>query len=192
MEYTNRQKTGGFTLIELLVVISILGFLATTVMASLNDARKKSYYAKAAADRQSLIRALELYYDDRGYYPPGGNAIMNLTTLPGGGWNTLATHLQPYLNEMATPAFPSVGSGGNVYQGYVYSAGTKTSPAIWRISDSLDGSFVACVSIYDGYWIDFILPQQSALNRSDGGVDPDGIDSFGGNYVISANLYDCI
>lgn len=60
----------GFTLIELLVVISIIGLLASVVMASLNSARAKGRDAKRKADFSQIVRALELYYDTYNAYPP--------------------------------------------------------------------------------------------------------------------------
>jgi prepilin-type N-terminal cleavage/methylation domain-containing protein len=66
MKSTNKR---GFTLIELLVVISIIGLLSSIVMAALSDARAK---ARDAANIRSLIEtrtALQMYFNDKGYYP---------------------------------------------------------------------------------------------------------------------------
>ena len=52
-----------FTLIELLVVVAIIGILSSTVLASLNSARKKGRDARRVADIKQLQLALELYYD---------------------------------------------------------------------------------------------------------------------------------
>lgn len=59
----------GFTLIELLVVISIIGILASVVLASLNSARRKSRDARRVADIKQIQLALELYFDSKGEYP---------------------------------------------------------------------------------------------------------------------------
>lgn len=64
------KTLGGFTLIEFLVVISIIGLLASIVMASLNSVRAKGRDAKRIADLHQIGRALELYYDTQGQYPP--------------------------------------------------------------------------------------------------------------------------
>lgn len=61
----------GFTLIELLVVIAIIGILSSVVLASMNSARKKSRDARRQQDLKGISTALELYYDQNGYYPQG-------------------------------------------------------------------------------------------------------------------------
>lgn len=59
----------GFTLIELLVVISIIGVLASVVLASVNTARMKARDAKRLADVRQLVLVLQLYYDDNNAFP---------------------------------------------------------------------------------------------------------------------------
>ncbi len=57
------KNTKGFTLIELLVVISIIGVLASIVLASLNSARVKARDARRIADLDQIKTALNFYYD---------------------------------------------------------------------------------------------------------------------------------
>ncbi|MFA5934329.1 MAG: prepilin-type N-terminal cleavage/methylation domain-containing protein [Candidatus Paceibacterota bacterium] len=68
----NRNKfLKGFTLIEILVVVSIIGFLTTIVIVSLNNAKEK---AKETAGIQQLAQvknAINMFYSDNGYYPGG-------------------------------------------------------------------------------------------------------------------------
>jgi type II secretion system protein G len=59
----------GFTLIELLVVVSIIGLLASVVLASLDVARTSARDTRRLADIKALQTALELYYNDFGSYP---------------------------------------------------------------------------------------------------------------------------
>lgn len=54
----------GFTLIELLVVISIIGILATLVVANLNEARARARDVRKKQGMRELKTALQLYYND--------------------------------------------------------------------------------------------------------------------------------
>lgn len=58
-----------FTLIELLVVISIISFLSSITLASLNTARAKGRDAFRIQSLKELQKAVELYYDKNGEYP---------------------------------------------------------------------------------------------------------------------------
>jgi len=60
----------GFTLIEILVVIAIIGILSSVVLASLATSRAKARDARRIADLEEVKKALELYYDSNGAYPP--------------------------------------------------------------------------------------------------------------------------
>jgi len=64
----NYQATG-FTLIELLVVISIIGLLSSLAVVSLNSARIKARDAKRLADVRQVQTAIELFFNERGFYP---------------------------------------------------------------------------------------------------------------------------
>lgn len=66
------RKHKGFTLIELLVVIAIIGVLSSSVLASLNTARKKARDARRLSDMKQIYMAMELYYDEHGTYPTDG------------------------------------------------------------------------------------------------------------------------
>ena len=62
-----RDKSArGFTLIELLVVIAIIGVLASVVLASLNNARRKSRDARRLTDIKQIGIALQLHFDGAG------------------------------------------------------------------------------------------------------------------------------
>lgn len=59
-----------FTLIELLVVISIIGLLASVVLAGLSNTKTSADEVKALSDMQEIRRILQLYATDhQGYYP---------------------------------------------------------------------------------------------------------------------------
>jgi prepilin-type N-terminal cleavage/methylation domain-containing protein len=75
---TNHQA---FTLVELLVVIVIIGILSTLAIIALGNIRAKSRDAKRVADLKQISTALELFYDDHGYYPTiitPGNSLMSV------------------------------------------------------------------------------------------------------------------
>lgn len=59
----------GFTLVELLVVVSLVGILATLVLANLNSARQRGRDAQRKSDLKNIATALRLYYNDYGTYP---------------------------------------------------------------------------------------------------------------------------
>lgn len=60
----------GFTLIELLVVISIIGLLASIILATLNGARENAEVAFAIREIEEVRNAIHIYYADTGEYPP--------------------------------------------------------------------------------------------------------------------------
>ncbi len=68
----------GFTLIEILVVIAIIGILSSVVLASLATSRAKARDAKRVADIDEVRKALELYYDSNGAYPPTNTPTFSL------------------------------------------------------------------------------------------------------------------
>lgn len=70
-----KKSSKGFTLVELLVVIAIIGILATLLLLQLGTARGKARDAKRVSDLNQVASALELFYDDYGYYPRGGNDL---------------------------------------------------------------------------------------------------------------------
>lgn len=70
----------GFTLIELLVVIAIIGVLASIVLASLNNARRKSRDARRITDIKQIQLALELYFDGQSNTYPAASATCNAAT----------------------------------------------------------------------------------------------------------------
>lgn len=81
------SSTRGFTLIELLVVVSIIGFLASVVLASVNTARIKGEDAKRLSDLRQINHALELYHTQFGSYPATAGAGWQMINNSGWGVN---------------------------------------------------------------------------------------------------------
>ena len=130
-----RAKQRGFTLIELLVVIAVIGILASVILASLNSARVKARDARRKSDIKQISTAIEMYYNDHGFYPPGNNIAGTnqfcMSTPTGasgetsdeyGCWKeggTLATALKPYIPQLPTDPTNKVSAcwadGGHFY-----------------------------------------------------------------------------
>lgn len=73
-----RIKNKAFTLIELLVTISIIGILATLLVANFNSTRQRARDAQRKSDLRNIQTALRLYYNDCGEYPTGsGGGLLN-------------------------------------------------------------------------------------------------------------------
>lgn len=89
------MKNKGFTLIELLVVVSIIGLLATLVVANLNSARARARDAARKSDLKNISTALRLYYNDRSVYPSNNSSgsIMGC----GSGGTSVCTWGQPWV-----------------------------------------------------------------------------------------------
>jgi prepilin-type N-terminal cleavage/methylation domain-containing protein len=88
-----------FTLVELLVVIAIIGILSSVALAALDSARAKARDTRRIADLGQIRTALEMYYNDHGYYPPVGcgwncNGYYHSYS---SAWNTLKSSLSPYI-----------------------------------------------------------------------------------------------
>lgn len=63
-----RASKKGFTLIELLVVISIITFLVSVLLTSLNDSRKKAFEASLSESFFALRNNIALYYSEYSAY----------------------------------------------------------------------------------------------------------------------------
>ncbi len=64
-----KKRLQGFTMIELIVVIAILGLLSTIGLVSFRTAQIKGRDAQRKSDLTQIQKALEIYYNDYGYYP---------------------------------------------------------------------------------------------------------------------------
>lgn len=71
------SRNNGFTLIELLVVITVIGILASVILASLNSARTKGQEAAIKSNLRNMIATAELSYDATGDYSGACAAIQS-------------------------------------------------------------------------------------------------------------------
>jgi prepilin-type N-terminal cleavage/methylation domain-containing protein len=72
MAYRINKIHRGFTLIELLVVIAIIGILSAIVLVALDDARERGRDGTRKSQFNEVLKALEMYYSDFGFYPDDG------------------------------------------------------------------------------------------------------------------------
>ncbi len=109
-------KCKGFTLIELLVVIAIIGILSGVVLAAVGKTRMAARDTRRIADIRQLESALDMYFNDKGYYPPvnpdaaTGACSANVDCYDTRGWvwsykpnewqNKLGSHLSQYIQRM--------------------------------------------------------------------------------------------
>ncbi len=115
------RKKAGFTLMELLLAIAILGFLITVTVYSVNLGRQKGRDSQRLADLSSIVKALELYLQANGHYPPsscGYDCEGWLVSYNTAQWDTLATALDPFIDKL--PVDP-VNSGCNPWVEGCYS-----------------------------------------------------------------------
>lgn len=102
----------GFTLIELLVVVSLIGILATLVLANLNAARQRGRDAQRKADFRNIQTALRLYYNDYGVFPASsGGQIVGCGSGPGAcawGEESFATGGHVYMSTLPNDSLSDV------------------------------------------------------------------------------------
>jgi len=80
----------GFTLIEVLIVVSIIGLLASIVLASVSAFRSRGRDTRRLADIRQIQGALEFYYSTNGSFPPGTWAQAKTTLEQLSGINKLS------------------------------------------------------------------------------------------------------
>lgn len=116
----------GFTLVELLVVISIIGFLSSVVLASLNGVRIKADNAERVSTVGQYYNAFFLFYDDYDAFPwesglPSGGEICMASTVTNCDTHPISTNiitsLSPYIKlALAFQIFEGFDSGISIGQ----------------------------------------------------------------------------
>ena len=76
---TNKKLLTGFTLMELLIVMTIIGLLATVVLASLSNAKARARDARRVSDMNTLTKAMSLYLSIKDIYPVTGGTLPGVT-----------------------------------------------------------------------------------------------------------------
>jgi len=157
------EKSKSFTLIELLVVIFITGLVAALVIVNVSSARAKARDAKRKADLRSIQTALEIYYEQKGFYPittstwdsggtinadPGCTSIQNIESgTRNSNWipELVESRILPFLPKDPRPV-PQAGektykTACYMYQSdgttYVLSAWNTVETSIVDVGDSL-------------------------------------------------------
>ena len=157
------QNKQGFTIVELLIVIVVIGILAAITMVAFSTTQGRARDAQRKSDVEAIVKALELHYNDKGYYPnattytPGSTTINAAwSTTADASWANLEAVLQPYINKLprdpaSTPAVDIRSVVGYDYQyfgnqstycgvapgqAYVLNYRLESSPQV----DNLDGT----------------------------------------------------
>lgn len=126
----------GFTLIELLVVIAIIGVLASIVLASLNNARRKSRDARRITDVKQIQLALELYFDGESSVYPIPSITCDGTTLYG---------LQALATEGYIPQVPRDPLSSGSDRCYRYAA-PATTPTVYHLGTVLEDTSTSALT----------------------------------------------
>ncbi len=136
------QSIIAFTLVELLVAVSIIGLLASIVIASLNNSRQKARDSRRVADIREIRSALELYYTDVREYPDDIYAVSG--SIAG-----------KYISTVSKDTYRNTN--------YFYNALQNNSPT------PLDCTAVtgSCHYFHLGAWMEISLPNGQNVLKSD-------------------------
>lgn len=130
------QIQSGFTLIELLVVISIIGVLASLILASFTTSQRQTRDTQRKSDLKQYSASLEAFANSTGGLYPSYTSTQSLTASS----NTLCTALgltncpsDPVSDATHVYKFVSNGSGagGSTASTYVLWSLIESSPNYW-------------------------------------------------------------
>lgn len=139
MHRSKHNPARGFTIIELLIVIVVIAILAAITIVAYNGIQQRARDSQRKSDVATIQKALELYYLDNGFYPPGSCSVGckingSWSSTSDGSWSNLESALVPrYLSKLPTDpqasstTNPAI-SGGYNYD-YVSLGGWCTKPA---------------------------------------------------------------
>ena len=103
------RETRAFTLIELLVVIAIIAILASMLLPTLANAKKKGGQAKCTSNLKQLALGTMMYIDDNGDNFPGTGS-RNTYGFHVEDWIYWRTNTKTYPPVEKSPIATSIGS----------------------------------------------------------------------------------
>lgn len=156
------KNNKGFTLIELLVVITIIGILASAVLASLDGARTAARESIRTSDIKSVVTALELFRNQNNRYPVSPTDIVALNTthsVCGGATYCLAIVTQMLVAENMLTTLPTDPRYGNTGSNYRYCGNAQVYTIIrysevdnrWCLPAGLPAIHTGCGAV-DNRW----------------------------------------
>lgn len=101
---SRRHTQPGFTIVELLIVIVVIAILAAITVVAFNGVQNRARQVKAQSDIASVLRLIETYSAEKGYYPM---TVAQGASLTPGDW---------YSATARTDANCSVGGSGKTAQ----------------------------------------------------------------------------
>lgn len=76
-----KSKSRGFTIVELLVVIVVIGILAAITIVSYTGVTNKANLSTNKANASSIMKAVDAFFAENGYYPISTIANINAGTV---------------------------------------------------------------------------------------------------------------
>lgn len=132
MIYTSIKRNRGFTLIEVMVVITIVGLLASVVLAAMTTARAKARDTTRVQMVKEIQKALELYRNANGGNYPCGSSAVTVPPCQFGGvrLNVNGTSRNIFFDAQIAPYFRAPNETNNAFtasQGSItYAVGSST------------------------------------------------------------------
>lgn len=172
-----KKHAKGFTLIELLIVITIIGILAVALVPRIMGGPARARDVKRMADIKNIATALELYFNDNGYYPTSAGTYSGPEDgcIDSGTTSWINTALSPYLEGGKMPSDPGSGIPLGCTAGYFY----RVMPATSTITTASAYILVADVEVNtanseDNYcgvsnaaWNDLVTTQEDLQTNFD-------------------------
>lgn len=168
------KKYKGFTLIELLIVIAIIILLAALILISLKGSQARARDTKRIADVDSLRKALELYYNDRGNYPLAKDWIKIEEDADTNG--SFSQAMENYLLQMPRdPLYPRVENpGGENEKIFSYQYKSTADQKKYKIHIELETGEYASYEIYSPGGDKIVYDRKTDKDEGRGGIGVGG------------------